>query len=219
MNNLQKTGGATALIHSAAYLVGIAMYFAILSPIIDATPVQYVAQLAKYHTLMYIWIFIAYWVAGFCLIVVTLALYERLKADSPVVMQIATILGIIWASLIIGSGNLMLHGFGEVAKLHAIDPAQAEMAYMTLKIVENGIVSGNELIGGLWVFLLSWVALRTSKLPKSLNYFGLVIGVAGIVSIAPPLTEAAVIIFGLSMIVWFAWTGIVLLRNHPSASK
>ena len=60
MNNLQKMGGITALFHSAAYLIGIVMYFAVLSPIIDASPSEYVAQLATYQTTMTIWIFIAY---------------------------------------------------------------------------------------------------------------------------------------------------------------
>ena len=62
--------------------------------------------------------------------------------------------------------------------------------------------------------LLSWSALQTSGLSKPLNYFGLFIGVAGVVSIIPPFTEVAVTIFGLSMIAWFAWAGTVLLRNR-----
>lgn len=218
MNNLQKMGGITALFHSAAYLFGMVMYFAVLSPIIDANPSEYVAQLAQYQTTMYIWIFIAYWVSGFCMVVVALALYERLKSGNPAIMQIATVLGIIWAGLIIGSGNLMMHGFGQIADLHATNPAQAETVWLALGIVENGIVSANELIGGLWVLLLSWSALQTKALPRALNYFGLIIGAAGIVSIIPALTEIAVTIFGLSMIVWFAWLGIFLLRSRSSVA-
>lgn len=213
MKNLQKMGGVTALIHSAAYLVGIGMYFAVLSPIIDAAPEQYVAQLAEYQTTLYGWIFIAYWVSGFCMVVVALALYERLKTDEPALMQISTVLGIIWAGLIIGSGNLMMYGFGQVAQLYAVNPAQAETVSLALGIVENGIVSGNELIGGLWVLLLSWSALRTDKLNKGLSVFGILIGVAGVLSIIPPVTELAVTFFGLSMILWFAWLGIILLRS------
>jgi hypothetical protein len=216
MNNLQKMGGVSALIHAAAYLVGIGLYVTVLSPILDADPDQYLALLPDYQSLMYVWILIAYWVAAFCLVVVALALYERLKAGSPAMMQVATVLGLIWAGLIIGSGNLMLHDFGEVVRLYGIDPAQAETVWLALMTVENGIVSGNELIGGIWILLLSWAALRTDGLNKALNYLGLVIGVAGIVSIIPVFTEVAVMIFGLSMIVWFVWAGIVLLRHSSS---
>jgi hypothetical protein len=218
MNDLQKMGGVAALFHSAAYLVGIGLYLTVMSVIIDADPAQYVALLADYQTLLYVWIFIAYWVSGFCLVIVALAFYDRLKADLPVLVQTGTVLGLIWAGLIIGSGNLMLHDFGEVANLYAQNPAQAETSWMTLKIIENGIISGNELIGGLWVLLLSWAALRTGKLNKALNTLGLVIGVAGIVSIVPVLAEVAVTIFGLSMIVWFAWLGTILLRRSHSAA-
>ncbi len=214
MKNLQKMGGIAAWIHSAAYMVGIGMYFAVLSPIIDASPDQYLAQLVQYQSILYVWILIAYWVAAFALVIVALALYERLKAGAPAVMQIATALGLIWASLIIGSGNLMMHGFIEIPQLYANNPAQAEVVLRALTIVENGIVSGNELIGGLWILFLSWSALQTGKLGKGLNYFGLFIGLAGVVSIIPPLTEVAVTIFGLSMIVWFAWAGTVLLRTR-----
>lgn len=217
MNDLQKMGGVAALFHSAAYLVGIGLYLTVMSVIIDADPAQYVALLADYQPLLYVWIFIAYWVSGFCLVIVALAFYDRLKTDLPVLVQTGTVLGLIWAGLIIASGNLMLHDFGEVANLYAQNPAQAEASWMTLKVVENGIISGNELIGGLWALLLSWAALQTGRLPKALNYFGLMIGMAGIVSIVPPLTEVAVTIFGLSMIVWFAWLGVVLLRRNTTA--
>ena len=218
MNNLQKMGGITALFHSAAYLIGMVMYFAVLSPIIDANPAAYVAQLGQYQTMMTIWIFIAYWVSGFCMVVVALALFERLKSGKTAVMQIATVLGIIWAGLIIGSGNLMMHGFEQIAQLYASNPAQAETVWLAQSIVENGIISANELIGGLWILMVSWSALQMKAMPRFLNYFGLFIGVAGIVSIIPAITEVAVTIFGLSMIVWFAWLGVYLLRNQASVA-
>jgi len=218
MNNLQKMGGITALFHSAAYLIGIVMYFAVLSPIIDASPSEYVAQLATYQTTMTIWIFIAYWVSGFCMVVVALALYERLKSSNPAIMQIATVLGIIWAGLIIASGNLMMHGFGQIADLYATNPAQAETVLLALGIVENGLISGNELIGGLWILMLSWAALQSGELSKGLNYLGILIGVSGILTMIPAILEATGTFFGLAMIVWFAWLGIFLLRSHSSAA-
>ena len=216
MNNLQKTGGVAALLHSAAYLIGIVLYFTMMSPIIDAPPDQYLVMLADYQTSLYVWIFIAYLVSGFCLVAVALALNERFKGGSPAFVPISTVLGLIWACLIIGSGNLMLFGFGQIADIYAQNPAQAETVLLALGIVENGITSGTEFIGGVWALLISIVALQTGKLPKLLNYFGLVIGFAGIVSVIPPLTEMGATFFGLSMIFWFAWVGIVMLRDKSS---
>jgi hypothetical protein len=74
-----------------------------------------------------------------------------------------------------------------------------------------------ELPGGLWVLLASWVALRAGGLPKALNYLGLVIGVAGIITVVPALYEAGTV-FGLGFIIWFAWVGIVLVRSSSSAA-
>ena len=216
MKDFQKISGIAAIVHAAAYCVGIGLYATTLHPILDADPGQYVAQLAAYKSPLYWWIFICYLVAGFCLVPVALALHRRVSAGAPNLMLTSTVLGCIWAGLIIGSGNLMLHDFGEVVKLYGIDPAQTETVWVALMTVENGIVSGNELIGGIWILLLSWAALRTDGLNKALNYLGLVIGVAGIVSIIPVFTEVAVMIFGLSMIVWFVWAGIVLLRHSSS---
>ena len=41
---------------------------------------------------------------GFFLIVLSLALYDRLKSGAPALMQVATAIGIIWAGSLIASG-------------------------------------------------------------------------------------------------------------------
>lgn len=82
-----------------------------------------------------------------------------------------------------------------------------------MKAVENGIVSGNELVGSLWVLLLSLAALRTKGLPKGLNYLGMILSVAGILTLLPAVPTY---IFGLGMIVWSIWLGVALLRKPAS---
>lgn len=83
--------------------------------------------------------------------------------------------------------------------------------------MRNGLGGGNEIVGGIWVLLVSWAALRGARLPRALNYLGVVIGVAGLVTIVPAL-EAVRAIFGLGLIVWFVWVGVVLLRSSPGAA-
>lgn len=217
MNDYQKAGGIAALLHAAAYVVAIGLYVAVLSPIIDADPARYLAMLPGYQGVMYGWILVAYWLAALCLIVVSLAFHDRLKTGLPVLVQTATVLGLVWAGLIIASGNLMLHDFGEIASIHARDPVQAETAWLALMNVETGLVSGNELIGGLWVLLASWAALQAGWLPKALNILGLLLGVVGIASIVPASSDA-VIVFGPGMIVWFAWVGVAMLRKEKMAT-
>jgi hypothetical protein len=64
--------------------------------------------------------------------------------------------------------------------------------------------------------LTSWAALRSRLLPRPLNSLGLVIGAAGIMgSVAPALNELGYA-FGVGVIVWWIWLGIVLLRSSSA---
>lgn len=219
MNTLQKAGGVAALLHGAAYLISMAVGIAIMFPLLDATTRQYLAFVADHQTLVYLWNLIAYWGSAATLVVMALALHERMKAGAPALTQTATVFGLIWAALIIGSGNLMLHDIGVIANLYSKNPAQAETIWLALQAAENGIVSGNELVGSLWVLLLSLAAVRMDGMPKSLGYFGVALSVAGILTMIPPLTESMIMVFGPGMIVWSVWVGVVLLRTRPIGNE
>ena len=79
----------------------------------------------------------------------------------------------------------------------------------------DGLGGGIEVVGGLWVLLVSWAALWARGLPRALNYLGMVIGVSGLLTVVPVL-EVLGAVFGLGLIVWFAWLGIVMLRSSRS---
>ena len=87
MNNLQKMGGVAALILAATFVVGLGLFFTLLAPTGygtgDVDPGQFVAFLVDNQAIMYIWNLIIYVVFGFFLVVLALALYERLKPGSP----------------------------------------------------------------------------------------------------------------------------------------
>jgi hypothetical protein len=215
MNSWQKSGGVAALLHAVAYVVGLVVGVTLIFPLLDATADQYLKFLAENQALVYVWNLISYWGSAITLVVMVLALYARLKDRAPALVQTATAFGLIWAGLIIASGNLMLHNLGVVAELYGKDPAQAVTAWTALQSVENGITSGNELVGSLWVLLLSVAALRTANLNRALNCFGVILGVAGILTILPALFDSMIMIFGPGMIVWSVWVGIVMLRGQP----
>jgi hypothetical protein len=67
-----------------------------------------------------------------------------------------------------------------------------------------------------WLVLIGWSALRkrTRELPRALSFLGIVLGAAGILTVVPPL-EPAAFLYGLGLIVWFVWLGIVMLRTSP----
>jgi hypothetical protein len=199
MKNLQKMGGIAALGHAAALVVGMVLSFTLMFPLLDAAPDQVLKFLADNQTLVYLWNLIVNWGSAITLVIMLLALYERLKAGSPALMQTATVFGFIWAVLIIGTGNLMLHNFGVVANLYGNDPAQA--------------AAWTALVRSLWVLLLSLAAVRTGGLTRAPSYLGVFLGIAGILTMIPALAETMFMIFGPGMMVWSAWVGIVMLQR------
>ncbi len=219
MSNLQKLGGWAGLVHALAYVVGMVLGAMLVFPVLGAGPERYVAFVAGNQAAVYLWNLVAYWVAAMALVLMVLALHERLKAAAPGGAQVAAVFGLIWAALVIGSANLMLRDTGVIARLYAKDPAQAEAAWVPLEAVENGIVSGNEVVGSMWVLLVCLTAWRTGELGRALNGLGVVISLAGLLTVIPPLAEVMIMIFGPGMIVWSAWVGLTLLRPQRSARR
>lgn len=155
-----------------------------------------------------------YVIFGCFLAVLVLALHQRLKAKAPVLSQIAAVFGIIWVGLVIASGMIANIGLGAVIDLSAQNAEQAMTVWVVINTIVEGLGGGNEVVGGLWVVLLSVAALKINELPKSLNWLGLFIGFVGILTVYPAeiLTE----IFGLGQIVWFSWLGVAMLMSRQN---
>ena len=219
MKSLQKMGGIAALYEAAAYIVGMIGFLAVVDVSSVPDPIQKVALMADNLAFLYILHVIVYVVWGFFMVVLALALYERLKRGSPAIVQTATVFGIFWGCVIILSGMIQNAGMQTVVDLYGKDPAQAGTVWLTIDSVLKGLAGSNEIIGGLWVLLISWAALRTGELPRVLNYLGIVVGAAGIISIVPALAEKFIYIFALGQVVWFIWLGIVLLRGNSSRGE
>lgn len=214
MKTLQKSGGLAALYLAIAYLIGMAIFLVVLDYPSITDPAQKVALLVAMQTVTFATNLLMYVFFGVALIVLALALHERLRAGAPALMPVATALGIIWAGSLVASGMVANAGIAPTVALYAQDPAQAALAWQGIETVASGLGNGNgEILGGLWALLVSLAALRTGGLPKGLNIVGLLVGVVGVVSLLPPSTDTLTGIFGLGQIVWFVWLGIVLLRR------
>jgi hypothetical protein len=214
MKNLQKMGGIAALYEAVAYVIGMMVFLAVLDYPSVVDPAQKVALLAGNQTIMYTLTLLTYVVFGAFLVVLALALHHRLKAGTPALSQAATAFGLIWAGLLIASGMVFNAGMGAVVNLAGQDPAQAATVWVAIEAVSLGLGGVVEIVGGIWILLVSWAALRAGELSRILNYLGIAIGAAGILSAVPALGELGTMVFGLGQIVWFVWVGIVLLRSN-----
>lgn len=214
MSSSNRTGGIAALVASSTFVVGIVMFVTLMADYAsgDPDPGESVVFLVDHQTQFLVWNVIIYIVFGVALVPLVLALHTRLSDRRHLTMPIATAFGLIWSGLVIATGMITNIGLGTIVDLHADEPARAETAWSTLDAVQNGLGGGNEIVGGIWVALVSWVALATGLLPRSLAYLGAACGVAGIITVVPAL-EAIGAAYGLGLIVWFAWLAVFLLRE------
>lgn len=215
MKNLQKIGGTASLVAASTNLLAILMFIT-LSPkgLGSDNPIRVVEFLSDNQALMHAWYLIIYFVFGVSLIFLPLALNERLKDDSPLVLQAISTIGLFWALLVIAMGTLSINNLSTVAKVYSENPVQAVTIWLTLDSVENGLGNngGETTISALWFLLVSWTALRARKLPRKLNYLGAVTGTAGILSVVLDL-PAITFVYGIGLIIWFIWLGIEFFQS------
>ena len=129
MKTLQKFGGFAALYMAISHLIGIVIFHRHpgLSQHHRPGPKgRHEHRKTDGHLstnlLMYVFF-------GFALIVLSLALYDRLKSGAPAIMQVATAIGIIWAGSLIASGMVANAGLATVVALYAKDPTQAALTW------------------------------------------------------------------------------------------
>ena len=216
MKDLQKFGGIAALYMAIAHLTGLIIFIVILDYISITDLAQKVAMNVDNQAVVFSTNLLMYVFFGFFLIVFALALYNRLKAGASALMQVATVIGIIWAGSLIASGMVANAALTSIVALNATDPAQAALTWQGIEPAIDGLGNANgEILGGLMTLLISLAALRAGELPRGLNILGLVVGAMGIISLVPMLTGTLGPVFGLGQIIWFIWMGIALLRSNP----
>lgn len=209
-----RIGAIAAFIQAACYVCGIAVLATAMNPgdTDGWSGVQKLAFILERVLLFQWWNLVIYVVFGVALVVLTAVIHRLLQQSDPLLMAIASSFGLIWAGLVIASGMVASVGLEMVAGAYLENAAAAAEAWRVIGTVQNGLGGGVEIVGGLWVFILSVVALRSGRVfPKPLNWLGLLVGVCGIVTIVPALGDFGAV-FGLAQIVWFIVIGVVLIR-------
>jgi hypothetical protein len=212
-----RAGAIGGLIAAASFIFGIALYITTMSDYVDGdfTRAESVDFLLDHQGTFYVWYFVMFLVFGIAIIPLARSLRERLVDVSPELADIGTVFAYIWAGLMFATGMTHNIGMAAIADLDETDPAAAEALWSSVTTVVDGLGGGNELVGAMWILLVSLAAWSTKRLPRGLNILGIVSAVAGLITLIPGLSDVGMI-FGLGSIAWFAWTGIVLLRSRES---
>jgi hypothetical protein len=212
MMNLQKTAGIAALCEALIYITTFTLYGTVLAAPSGLDTAQKLAFLTEKQSLLFFSNLLAYVIFGILLAVLVLALHERLKNAAATLTQLASIFGVLWVGLVIASGMLANIGLDAILKLSLTEPEQTRALWLSVTTITGALGGGNEIVGGLWVLLISWAGLKATVLPKALHYLGIAVGAAGIATCYPAagLTE----IFGISQIIWFGFLGVAMLRQR-----
>jgi hypothetical protein len=214
---INRIGGAAALLAAGTFFYGIAMFATIFADYTDpdATPAESVDFLIGHQGSLLAWYIGIFIVFGAALVPLGLALRRRL-ADAPLLADAGMVFAAIWATLMYATGMISNIGIESVADLAASDPDRTVTVWSTLDVVTNGLGGGNELVGGIWILLVSIAGLITAKLPRWLNIVGIITAAAGLVTVVPDF-EAVEMVFGLGSIIWFVGVGVTLLRDRTPA--
>jgi len=217
-----RAGAVGALIAAATFVFGIALFVTTLSDYTegDPSPAESVEFLVGHQSTLFVWYFVIFLVFGLAIIPLARVLHHRLADANPQLADIGAVFAYIWAGLMFATGMVSNIGITAVVDLEETDPGAAEALWSSIATVTDGLGGGNELVGGMWILLVSLAAWGTGRLPTGLNVLGIVSAVAGLVTLVPGLSDVGMI-FGLGSIAWFAWTGIALFRtpNHEVVSE
>ena len=211
---LARVGGAAALLAAGTFVYGIAMFATTLSDYTDpdATPAASVDFLVDHQGSLLAWYIGIFIVFGAALVPMALALRQRLASTSPLLANAGMVFAAIWATLMYATGMISNIGIEAVADLAESDPDRAATVWSAIDTVTNGLGGGNELVGGIWILLVSIAGLLTARLPRWLDLVGIITAVAGLLTVVPDF-EAIEMVFGLGSIIWFVGIGLTLLRD------
>jgi len=212
LKKIQKIGGICAILEALIYIFAFIIYGGILVyPNANASAVEQLSFLTDNYLTLSILNLISYVLFGIILAVLVLAIHQRLKNHSPIFTNLASIFGIIWVGLVIASGMIGNIGLNSVLDIGVKESENAMLIWSSISIISEGLGGGNEIIGGIWVLLISTIAFKKNIFSKLLNLLGLIVGIAGILTIYP--LEIFTEIFGISQIIWFLWVGISMIRK------
>jgi len=167
MRTLQKFGSFAALYMAFAYLIGIVIFLVVLDYPSITDPVQKVALLIEKQMVIFSTNLLMYVFFGVFLIILSLALYDRLKPGTPAIMQVATVIGVIWAGSLIASGMVSNAGIAPVVALYAKDPTQAALYWQEIETVANGLGNGNGEMADFGHCWSAWPRYGLAAFPKA----------------------------------------------------
>lgn len=189
------------------YLLGLS-FVIVFAPNYGDGPNQQLQYVYNQPELMKVWYVIIYLVFGLSLLFLNSSVNYKLKGS---IRHAASSIGIIWSGFVIATGLFAINVIG------TINPSSVEVSGMQtlelwqlLSLIISSIGGGIEVMGGLWLLLIAFQL--NSIQSKAFKVFSAVIGVSGVLTIFPSLSDLTVV-FGLGQMIWFFALSYILYRK------
>ncbi|AWF80751.1 hypothetical protein BTJ40_07975 [Microbulbifer sp. A4B17] len=214
---MDRVAGISAFGMGLIYISAFVFFGAFWSFPSGGSPIEKMTFLAQNQLIFNIAYTLMYLVFAILLGCVVVNIYEKLKSKRREIAALASLFGAVWVGLVIASGMIANIGLAYALGLMEVSVQKAFDTWGIIYLMVESLGGGNELVGGLWVLLISIAALQVGLFSRPLNFIGVLVGVAGIATIYPDdiFTE----IFGISQIVWFIWLGFSLLKQDGQSQK
>ncbi|MEI5637773.1 MULTISPECIES: DUF4386 family protein [unclassified Pseudoalteromonas] len=222
---IQSYGGVAAVTLAITYLFGFVLFFAVLDSSQYDTPEGYLSYFIAQRDTFFMGYIVIGIIFSFALLLLVQAIYRRFQSLTPNLSHYTAAVGYIWAAIVLSSTMIFLSSISAIAKFHGSDPEQALVINRTISIVVDALGGGIELVGAVWVLAISYAGIKHRVWPKLLHFWGVLVGVAGVLTLFSglsfltdnPFFGVTTAIFGLGQIVWFIALGIAMLKEQKQA--
>lgn len=218
----RKAGGIASLVCGLTYIFGFVLFFGLIEAPADDTETSRLTFLLSQRDTFFMGYIVIGVVFSLGLILLNQSLLRIFKSTSPIVAQFNSSLGNIWATFVLASTFIFLVSLPSLANYANTSEDNAVVVLNSVDIVIDALGGGIELLGALWVLLISFMSIKANKYSKIIHILGIAVGVAGVLTLFSglsflervPLFEATTAIFGLGQIVWFFALGIAMIQPN-----
>jgi uncharacterized protein DUF4386 len=151
---------------------------------------------------------------GVAVLLIVLALYERLASLAISLVRPATAVGILSVGAFAAQGIFEMIRLPLIAADYARHPAAAAAAFRTYDTVDSVLLSLTMITLGAWIAIICWTIIRARVFSRALGWLGLVWGALTLLS---PVEDTSFSLIGLVLgPIWAIWLGVILLRPSPA---
>ena len=172
MDTIQKAGPFAAFTNAVVAIATLYVALVMIGPDALTDQNKFVEIAVSNPTSLYIQDMLKF-ISAACGIVLVIVLYRRLQKEAALRMKVAFLFGVLSILLLLSNTILSLLTTSQAAELAATKSESGSQLNNIIGMVAMAAIFTN----GIWYLLISWTALKSSALPKAVNYLGLVIGV------------------------------------------